>query len=82
MLGVDEAYAPPTPFARVPVYVLIGAVRDLPAVVDGEVVVRKQMTLTTTLDHRFIDGFQAGILARRVRDLFADPWQLDADGEE
>ena len=82
MLGVDEAYAPPTPFARVPVYVLIGAVRDLPAVVDGEVVVRKQMTLTTTLDHRFIDGFQGGILARRMRDLFANPWQLDAEAEE
>src|SRR4029453_16193062 len=35
MFGVDEGYVPPTPFARVPVYVLAGAVRESPAVVGG-----------------------------------------------
>jgi pyruvate/2-oxoglutarate dehydrogenase complex dihydrolipoamide acyltransferase (E2) component len=75
MFGVDEGYAPPTPFARVPVYVLVGAVRDMPAAVDGQVVVRKQLTLTTTIDHRFVDGHQAGALARVVREIFEDPWK-------
>jgi pyruvate dehydrogenase E2 component (dihydrolipoamide acetyltransferase) len=77
MFGVDEGYAPPTPFARVPVYVLIGAVRDMPAVVDGKLVVRKQLTITTTLDHRFVDGYQGGVLARVMRSIFENPWQLD-----
>jgi pyruvate dehydrogenase E2 component (dihydrolipoamide acetyltransferase) len=77
MFGLDEGYAPPTPFARVPVYVLVGAIRDAPLVVDGQVVARKQLTLNATIDHRFVDGFQAGVLAKVVRDVFADPWQLD-----
>jgi pyruvate dehydrogenase E2 component (dihydrolipoamide acetyltransferase) len=77
MFGLDEGYAPPTPFARVPVYVLIGAVRDSAAVVDGQLSIRKQLTLTATLDHRFIDGYQAGVLARVVRDVLTNPWQLE-----
>jgi len=77
MFGLDEGYAPPTPFARVPVYVLVGAIRDCPAVVGGVLTVRKQITLCATLDHRFIDGHQAGTLARVVRDIFENPWRLD-----
>lgn len=77
MFGLDEGYAPPTPFARVPVYVLVGALRDSPAVVEGKLTVRKQLTICATLDHRFIDGHQAGTLARVVRDVFENPWRLD-----
>jgi pyruvate dehydrogenase E2 component (dihydrolipoamide acetyltransferase) len=81
MLGLDEAYAPPTPFARVPLYVLIGAVRERPWVVDGEVVVRPVLTITATVDHRFIDGFQAATLAREVHRVFRDPWSLDREAQ-
>ena len=77
IFGLDEGYAPPTPFARVPVYIVIGALRDLPTVIDGLVAVRTHVTLTATIDHRFIDGAQGGILARAVRSLFANPWQLE-----
>ncbi|NOY92572.1 MAG: hypothetical protein GXP55_15370 [Deltaproteobacteria bacterium] len=77
MLGVDEAYVPPTPFARVPLYVMIGAIRERAVVRDGRIVPRKMVTLTVTLDHRFIDGFQAGTLAKLMRELFADPWSLE-----
>jgi pyruvate dehydrogenase E2 component (dihydrolipoamide acetyltransferase) len=77
MFGLDEGFAPPTPFARVPVYVLVGAVGERPAVVDGQVVAQPQVTLTATIDHRFIDGFQGGVLARVVREYFADPWKAD-----
>jgi pyruvate/2-oxoglutarate dehydrogenase complex dihydrolipoamide acyltransferase (E2) component len=75
MLGLDEGYAPPTPFARVPVYVLVGAVRDMPAAVDGQLVIRKQLTITATIDHRFVDGYQAGVLAQVIRDIFENPWK-------
>lgn len=78
MFGLDEGFVPPTPFARVPLYVLIGAVRDMPTVVDGEVVVRKMITVTATIDHRFIDGFQGGVIAQEFRRVFEDPWSLDA----
>src|SRR2546426_9265870 len=62
--GLDEAWVPPTPFARVPVYVLIGAVKDRAAVVDGKLVVQPQLTLCATVDHRFIDGAQGAVLAK------------------
>lgn len=77
MFGVDEGYVPPTPWARVPLYVLIGAVRDRPAVVDGRVVVQQQLTITATIDHRFIDGFQGGTLAKVLREVLENPWSLD-----
>lgn len=77
VFGVDEGFAPPTPFARVPVLVLVGAVSDRPAAVDGKVVVRPQLTITATLDHRFIDGAQVAVLARNVRATFDNPWSLE-----
>jgi pyruvate dehydrogenase E2 component (dihydrolipoamide acetyltransferase) len=80
MFGIDEGFAPPTPFARVPVYVLVGAVSDRPAVVDGELRVRPQITLCATIDHRFMDGHQGGLLAKVVRDVLENPWQLDGAG--
>lgn len=78
MLGVDEAFVPPTPFLRVPLYVAIGRMRDMVFAEAGEPVVRPGITLTATLDHRFIDGFQAGILASEVRKCFDNPGILGA----
>ena len=74
MFGIDEAYAPPTPWARVPVYLLVGAVKDAPAVVDGAVVVRPMLTVSATVDHRFIDGAQLGTLSKVLREGLERPW--------
>jgi len=77
MFELDEGFVPPTPFARVPVYLLAGAVRERPAVVDGRVVPQRQVTLTATIDHRFVDGYQGGRLAHVLREFFADPAAFD-----
>lgn len=77
MFGLDEGFAPFTPFARVPVLVLVGSVRDGVVAVDGVPTIRKQLTITATIDHRFLDGFQGGVLAKVVRDQLENPWQLD-----
>ena len=73
MFGLDEGYMPPTPFAHIPIYLLIGAIREQPTVVDGQIVVRKLITLSATVDHRFIDGYQAGVLAHTTRGCFENP---------
>jgi len=79
MFGLDEGYAPPTPFARVPLYVLVGAVHLCPAVAaDGRIVAQHQVPVTATIDHRFFDGYQGGTLARIIRDVFADPAAFDS----
>ncbi len=77
VFGLDEGFVPPVPFARVPVYVLIGRVRDAARVVDGKLSAQKQLTLTATVDHRYLDGAQAGDLARVLRDVLENPWQLE-----
>lgn len=77
MFGLDEGYVPPTPFARVPLYILVGAVRELPTVDGDKVVPRPQLTITATIDHRFIDGAQLGTVAKLVRSILEDPWQLE-----
>jgi pyruvate/2-oxoglutarate dehydrogenase complex dihydrolipoamide acyltransferase (E2) component len=76
--GLDEGYVAPVPLARVPLYVCVGAVADAPMALDGQVVVRPQLVLTATADHRLVDGAHAAHLARLVRASLADPAQLDA----
>ncbi|MCA9650603.1 MAG: 2-oxo acid dehydrogenase subunit E2 [Myxococcales bacterium] len=74
MLGIDEGLVPPTPFAHVPLYVCVGNERRVPTEWHGEIALRPQVVITATIDHRFIDGFQLGTLARLMRELFANPW--------
>lgn len=73
MLGIDEAFAPHTPFARVPVLLLVGAVRDTPVARDGQVVIRPILTITATVDHRFVDGFQLATVAKILRETLENP---------
>lgn len=77
MFGIDEGYIPPTPWARVPVWVLIGAVREQPAVVDGQVVPRPTVSITATIDHRFMDGMKLAAMTKVVREILENPWALD-----
>jgi pyruvate/2-oxoglutarate dehydrogenase complex dihydrolipoamide acyltransferase (E2) component len=76
-LGLDEAFLAPVPFARIPLYLGVGAVRDAALIVDGAVAVRPQIVLVATADHRLVDGAHAGLAATVLRELLADPWQLD-----
>jgi pyruvate/2-oxoglutarate dehydrogenase complex dihydrolipoamide acyltransferase (E2) component len=76
-LGLEEAFLAPVPFARVPLYIAIGAIRPAAAVVDGVVVARDELVITATADHRLIDGAHAGRIATLLQELLADPARLD-----
>ena len=73
MWGVSRAYSPLARYYRVPLLVLVGAVRPQPVAVDGHVVVRPVLTLTATFDHRYADGFHAAQMARVITEYCADP---------
>ncbi len=77
VFGLDEGFAPPTPWAHVPTYVLVGAVREQPAVVGGQVVPRPLLAICATIDHRYMDGAQGGKLAKVVRRVLENPWTLE-----
>lgn len=76
-VGLDEAYLAPVPFARTSVYLAVGAVRDRPVAVDGQVVVRPTTVLVATADHRVLDGTHAGRLQQVVVELLGSPEVLD-----
>jgi pyruvate dehydrogenase E2 component (dihydrolipoamide acetyltransferase) len=74
-LGLDVAYVPLVPYTNVPIFVAPGAVLDQPVVEDGKVVPGKVMNLNASFDHRFIDGFHAGVLAKTVREMLENPFE-------
>lgn len=73
MWGIDHAYSPLAHYYRVPVLVLVGAVRKQPVVIDDAVVIRPMMTITATFDHRYVDGYQAAQFGDAIRSYCADP---------
>ncbi len=77
MFGIDEGYAPPTPFARVPVYIAIPEIKKKPVVIDDQIVIRSMLDLTVTIDHRFMDGHRGAMMAKLIRKLLENPWLLD-----
>ncbi len=77
MFGLDEGYAPPTPFARVPVYITIPEVKKRPVVIDDKIVIRPMLDVTATIDHRFLDGHRGAMLAKTMRNLLENPWIMD-----
>ncbi|WP_193315224.1 2-oxo acid dehydrogenase subunit E2 [Nostocoides sp. F2B08] len=68
---------PPLPFARTPVYLAVGAIRERALVIDGEIVVRPTTVLVATADHRLGDGSHAGEMVAGMKRLIADPDLMD-----
>lgn len=77
MWGVGHAYSPLAHYYRVPVLVLVGAIRKSPTVVDDTVVIRPMLTITATFDHRYVDGYHAAKFADAVRSYCADPARFE-----
>jgi pyruvate dehydrogenase E2 component (dihydrolipoyllysine-residue acetyltransferase) len=54
----------------------VGALRDVPVVLDGAVVAGKRMTLTLVSDHRILYGADAAQVLARIRALLESPLGL------
>lgn len=73
MLGISEAFPPLLTFTRAPAILAVGAVEDKPGVREGQVMVTPTMRIAATFDHRVIDGFQGGKLAKTFKGIMNDP---------
>ncbi|HWA92148.1 MAG TPA: dihydrolipoamide acetyltransferase family protein [Rhizomicrobium sp.] len=64
-----------TPVINHPEVAIIGpnAIIDRPVVRDGAVVVRKMMNLSSSFDHRVVDGYDAAEFIQRVKALLEHP---------
>ncbi|MDQ3955647.1 MAG: 2-oxo acid dehydrogenase subunit E2 [Actinomycetota bacterium] len=77
MFGIQHAYAPLSPYYRVPMLVLVGEVAKKPVVIDDKIEVRPVVSSAATLDHRYLDGYHAARLARSFRAYLEDPKRFE-----
>jgi 2-oxoisovalerate dehydrogenase E2 component (dihydrolipoyl transacylase) len=64
-----------TPVINLPEVAIIGVNRatDRPVIVDGEMVVRRMMNLSSSFDHRFVDGHDGAMMIQALKDLLEHP---------
>jgi 2-oxoisovalerate dehydrogenase E2 component (dihydrolipoyl transacylase) len=64
-----------TPVINIPEVAIIGVNKavDRPVVKDGQVVVRRMMNLSSSFDHRFVDGFDAAMMIQALKDMLEQP---------
>ncbi|NIA28206.1 MAG: 2-oxo acid dehydrogenase subunit E2, partial [Desulfobulbaceae bacterium] len=64
-----------TPVINMPEVAIIGVNRavERPVVLNGQVTVRLMMNLSSSFDHRFVDGYDAAALIQRVKEMLEHP---------
>jgi len=77
--GLTVGLPPLLPMSRCPILVLVGEVQERPVARDGAVVVRPVLPIGVTFDHRLLDGFHAGVLAKEFRRVLENPREALAD---
>ena len=64
-----------TPVINSPEVAIIGVNRavERPVVIDGQITVRLMMNLSSSFDHRFVDGYDAAAMIQRIREMLEHP---------
>jgi 2-oxoisovalerate dehydrogenase E2 component (dihydrolipoyl transacylase) len=64
-----------TPVINMPEVGIIGVNRAIekPVVMNGQVAVRTMMNLSSSFDHRFVDGYDAAAMIQRIREMLEHP---------
>ena len=70
-----------TPVINLPEVSIIGVNRavERPVVVDGQVSVRLMMNLSSSFDHRFVDGYDAAAMIQEIREMLEHPATIFID---
>ena len=70
-----------TPVINHPEVAIIGpnAILERPVVRNGQIVVRKMMNLSSSFDHRVVDGFDAAQFIQRIKQMLEHPATLFMD---
>ena len=71
-----------TPVINMPEVGIIGVNRavERPMVVDGQIAVRLMMNLSSSFDHRFVDGYDAAAMIQRIREMLEHPATIFIEG--
>ena len=76
-LGLDTGYASLLPSSNISFVMILGTISKKPVVINDEIVIRRIMWLSSTLDHRVVDGSHGGKLFRIIKQLAKNPELLD-----
>ncbi len=70
-----------TPIINMPEVAIIGVNKavERPVVVDGKMLIRTMMNLSSSFDHRFVDGYDAAMMIQRVKELLEQSATLFMD---
>lgn len=70
-----------TPLINPPQSAILGmhATFDRPVVRDGQIVIRPMMYLALTYDHRLLDGRDAVLFLKKIREGVEDPRSISLD---
>ncbi len=77
-VGLDTGYGSLLPSSNVSFVMILGSVIKKPVVINDEIVVRKIMAISATLDHRVVDGSHGGRMFRVIKHLIKNPEILDS----
>jgi 2-oxoisovalerate dehydrogenase E2 component (dihydrolipoyl transacylase) len=71
-----------TPVINLPEVAIIGVNKavERPVVVDGQVVIRRMMNLSSSFDHRFVDGYDAAMMIQELKDMLEQPAMIFIEG--
>jgi 2-oxoisovalerate dehydrogenase E2 component (dihydrolipoyl transacylase) len=64
-----------TPVINYPEVAIVGVNRiiERPVVRDGQIAIRKMMNLSSSFDHRIVDGWEAAAFIQRIKELLEQP---------
>lgn len=77
VFGLTRAWAPFFPPARASMIVTLGAIEEKALVEDGKLVVGRVLHVNGTFDHRIVDGYHCGVVAREIKALLEHPERLE-----
>lgn len=76
-LGLDGGYPALMPAGNISLVLILGRVRDMPWVVNGEVVPRRIVKIAAALDHRVVDASHGGRLFNYLRRAVKEPQRFE-----
>ena len=71
-----------TPVINAPEVAIIGVNRavERPVVLNGQVTIRRMMNLSSSFDHRFVDGYDAAAMIQRIKEMLEHPATIFLNG--
>ena len=80
-VGLDTGYGSLLPSSNISFVMVLGTINKKPVVINDEIVIRKIMAISATLDHRVVDGSHGGRMFRLIKHFIKNPELLDTPPE-